>query len=254
MFESVIERRGVRSGRFGTGAWVSIGVHAGLLGLVFFISGRVPETVDAPVVNIVYRQPAIQRGVKQAAQPKPATTPAPKPKPKPRTDRIPLNPKPLPADPPEATPEPEPTTIADAAATTDATGTGESGPVGDPNGDPNSTSPIGAIGVAGLVPTAPTGTDVLPFQGGMTPPKMLSGSQFSYTLEAQRAGVEGMIIAKCVITTEGRVRDCRIIRGLPFMDDAVLDALSSRQYQPLTFQGRAVNVSYTFNIRLKMPR
>ncbi|NRD56143.1 energy transducer TonB [Corallococcus sp. AB030] len=251
MFESVIERRGVRSGRFGTGAWVSIGVHAGLLGLVFFISGRVPETVEPPERTIVFHQPAIRQGVKHAAQPAPATT-APKPKPKPRTDRIPLNPKPLPADPPEAKPDPEPTTLADAAATTDATGTGETGPVGDPDGDPNSTSPIGAVGVPGLQ-IAPTGTDVLPFQGGMTPPKMLSGSQFSYTLEARRAGVEGMIIAKCVITTEGRVRDCRIIKGLPFMDDAVLESLSSRTYQPLTFQGRPVNVSYTFNIRLKMP-
>ncbi|MFB1479641.1 TonB family protein [Corallococcus sp. RDP092CA] len=252
MFESVIERRGVRSGRFGTGAWVSISVHAGLLGLVFFISGRPPETVEAPWVDIVHHVPAIQRGTKQPAQPKPATT-ATKPKPKPRTDRVPLNPKPLPVDPPEAKPEPEPTTIADAAATTDATGTGESGPVGDPNGDPNSTSPIGAIGVADLVANVPTGTDVLPFQGGMTPPRLLSGSQFSYTLEARRAGVEGMIIAKCVITTEGRVRDCRIIKGLPFMDDAVLETLSSRRYQPLTFQGRPVNVSYTFNIKLKLP-
>ncbi|MBZ4370834.1 energy transducer TonB [Corallococcus sp. AS-1-6] len=253
MFESVIERRGVRSGRFGTGAWVSIGVHAGLLGLVFFISGRPPETVEPPERTIVFHPPAIQKGVKQAAQPAPATA-APKPKPRPRTDRVPLNPKPLPADPPEAKPDPEPTTIADAAATTGATGTGETGPVGDPDGDPNSTSPIGAIGVAGLVPTAPTGTEVLPFQGGMTPPRMLSGSQFSYTREAALAGVEGMVIAKCVITSEGHVRDCRIIKGLPFMDDAVLESLYSRRYQPLTFQGRPVNVSYTFNIRLKMPR
>ncbi|NNC15435.1 TonB family protein [Corallococcus exiguus] len=251
MFESVIERRGVRSGRFGTGAWVSIGVHAGLLGLVFFISGRVPETVEQPLKDVVFRQPTIQLGTMNAAQPKPVTT-APKPKPKPRTDRIPLNPKPLPADPPEVKPDPEPTTIADAADTTDPTGTGETGQPGHPDGDRNSTSPIGAVGVPGI-PTAPTGTEVLPFTGGMTPPKMLSGSQFSYTLEARRAGVEGMIIAKCVITTEGRVRDCRIIKGLPFMDDAVLESLSSRTYQPLTFQGRPVNVSYTFNIRLKMP-
>ncbi|NOK11110.1 energy transducer TonB [Corallococcus exercitus] len=251
MFESVIERRGVRSGRFGTGAWVSISVHAGLLGLVFFISGRVPDTIEQPDPVIVFHPPAIRKGVKQAAQPKPATA-APAPKPKPRTDRVPLHPKPLPTDPPEAKPDPEPTTIADAAGTTDATGTGESGPVGDPNGNPDSDSPIGVVGVP-VINTAPTGTDVLPFQGGMTPPRMLSGSQFSYTLEARRAGVEGMIIAKCVITTEGRVRDCRIIKGLPFMDDAVLESLYSRTYQPLTFQGRPVNVSYTFNIKLKMP-
>ncbi|NOK19766.1 energy transducer TonB [Corallococcus carmarthensis] len=250
MFESVIERRGVRSGRFGTGAWVSIGVHAGLLGLVFFISGRVPETIEQPFVPVVIHATAIRKGVKQTTQPKPATT---APKPKPRTDRIPLNPKPLPADPPAAKPDPEPTTIADAAGTTDATGTGDTGPVGDPDGSSDSDSPIGVVGVP-VINVAPTGTEVLPFQGGMTPPRMLSGSQFSYTREAQLAGVEGMIIAKCVITTEGRVRDCRIIKGLPFMNDAVLESLYSREYQPLMFQGRPVNVSYTFNIRLKMPR
>ncbi|WP_223634456.1 energy transducer TonB [Corallococcus sp. EGB] len=251
MFESVIERRGLRSGRFGTGAWVSIGVHAGLLGLVVFISGRPPETVEQPDPVIVFHPPAIRQGVKQTAQPTPATN-APAPKPKPRTDRVPRNVKPLPADPPEAKPDPTPTTIADAAATTDATGTGETGPVGDPNGDPNSTSAIGLVGVP-VIPTDPTGTEVLPFQGGMTPPKMLSGAQLSYTDEARRAGVEGTMIAKCVITSEGRVRDCRILKGLPFMDDAVLESLASRTYQPLTFQGRPVNVSYTFNIRLKMP-
>ncbi|RKH58752.1 hypothetical protein D7V93_16295 [Corallococcus llansteffanensis] len=77
--------------------------------------------------------------------------------------------------PPEVTPDPtpEPTTVAD-ATTTDATGTGSNEPVGDPDGDPNSTSPIGAIGVPNI-PEA-TGTEVLPFMGGMTPPVMLSGA------------------------------------------------------------------------------
>ncbi|RKH58751.1 hypothetical protein D7V93_16290 [Corallococcus llansteffanensis] len=50
------------------------------------------------------------------------------------------------------------------------------------------------------------------------------------------------------------MRDCRIIKGLPYMDDAVLSALQSRHYQPMTYQGRAVNVAYTFNIKLRMPR
>lgn len=253
MFESVIERRGLRSGRFGTGAWVSIGVHAGLLGLVFFISGRLPETLEPELPVLVFNPPAIQKGVKQAAQPKPATT-TPAPKPKPRVDRIPREPRPMPTTLPEPKTDPEPTSVADAANTTDATDPGATGPVGDPLGDPTSTSPIGAIGVQGLVSDGPTGTEVLPFQGGMTPPVMLRGSQFNYTREAQLAGVEGVIVAKCVITTEGRVRDCRILKGLPFMDDAVLASLDSRTYQPMTFQGRPVNVSYTFNIKLRMPR
>ena len=253
MFESVIEQRGLRSGRFGTGAWVSVGVHAALLGLVVFISGRPPEPVEVPDPAVVFRQPAIRKGVRQAAQPKPATPAATAPKPKPRTDRVPRTPRPMPTTPPEVTPDPtpEPTTVAD-ATNTDATGTGSNEPVGDPDGDPNSDSPIGAIGVP-PIPEA-TGTEVLPFMGGMTPPVMIGGAEFGYTRQAQLAGVEGVVIAKCVITAEGSVRDCRIIRGLPYMDDAVLSALRSRTYQPMTFQGRPVNVAYTFNIRLRMPR
>ncbi len=33
-----------------------------------------------------------------------------------------------------------------------------------------------------------------------------------------------------------------------------MDALESRHYRPVTFQGRPVSVSYVFTIRLKLPR
>ncbi|RKG84716.1 energy transducer TonB [Corallococcus terminator] len=254
MFESVIERRGLRSERFGTGAWLSIGVHAGLLGLVVFISGRQLEEPikDEPVV--VFRQPAIRKGVQHATQPKPAAVTPVAPKPKPRADRIPRNPKPMPTTLPEPKPDPEPTTVATATTTDPTEGPGSDEPVGHPDGDPDSTSPIGLPYVPNIPPQEATGTQVLAFGSGMSPPVMRSGAPLGYTREAQLAGVEGTIVAKCVITEEGRVRDCRILKGLPHMNDAVLSALSSRQYQPLMFQGRPVNVSYTFNINLKMPR
>lgn len=44
-----------------------------------------------------------------------------------------------------------------------------------------------------------------------------------------------------------------IIRGLPHMDAAVLDALTSRHYRPVSFQGQPVSVSYTFHVRLELP-
>jgi protein TonB len=49
------------------------------------------------------------------------------------------------------------------------------------------------------------------------------------------------------------VENCRIIKGLPHMDETVLESLTSRRYRPVTFQGRPVSVSYTFNVRLEMP-
>jgi protein TonB len=99
-----------------------------------------------------------------------------------------------------------------------------------------------------------TGTDVLPFGAGMTRPEKLSGPIPQYTREALEAHVQGLMIVKCVVTTEGRVEKCRIIKPLPHMEQAVLDALYATRYKPVTFQGRPVQVDYTFNIKLSLPR
>jgi hypothetical protein len=37
------------------------------------------------------------------------------------------------------------------------------------------------------------------------------------------------------------------------MNAAVIDALEQRKYKPAMAQGKAVDVYYTFNIRLKLP-
>jgi protein TonB len=99
-----------------------------------------------------------------------------------------------------------------------------------------------------------TGTDVLPFGAGMTRPEKISGANPQYTREALEARVQGLMIVKCVITTEGRVEKCRIIKPLPHMEQAVLDSVMAARYKPVTFQGRTVQVDYTFNIRLTLPR
>jgi protein TonB len=38
------------------------------------------------------------------------------------------------------------------------------------------------------------------------------------------------------------------------MEQAALDVLSASRYKPVTFQGRPVQVDYTFNIKLALPR
>jgi protein TonB len=75
-----------------------------------------------------------------------------------------------------------------------------------------------------------------------------------YTPQALVAGVQGTMLVKCVITQEGEVRDCRTLKGLPHMDDAVMGALEGRRYRPVSFQGKPVSVSYVFTVRLTLPR
>jgi protein TonB len=96
--------------------------------------------------------------------------------------------------------------------------------------------------------------NAIPFSSPtMIPPKLISGGKLEHTPAALAARVQGLIIAKCTITCRGEVRNCRIIKPLPHMEDAVLAALQSRRYTPVQFQGRPVSVSYLFNIRLSLP-
>jgi protein TonB len=61
------------------------------------------------------------------------------------------------------------------------------------------------------------------------------------------------MVVRCVVTTEGRVHDCRVLKSLPFMDRAVIDALEKRRYKPATLGGRPVEVNYNFKITLRLP-
>ena len=91
------------------------------------------------------------------------------------------------------------------------------------------------------------------FEEQMTAPEMISGPAPEYTPEAIERGVEGSMQVRCVVTAEGQVRTCKVVKGLPFMNTAVIGALERRKYKPATAHGKPVDVYYTFNIRLKLP-
>ena len=91
------------------------------------------------------------------------------------------------------------------------------------------------------------------FEEQMTAPAMISGPAPEYTPEAIERGVEGSMQVRCVVTAEGQVRTCKVVKGLPFMNTAVIGALERRKYKPAAAHGKPVDVYYTFNIRLKLP-
>lgn len=99
----------------------------------------------------------------------------------------------------------------------------------------------------------PGGPIIVDWNSSMTPPEMLSGKGLKYTREAMEHRVEGQMAVKCVITVAGTVKSCRVLKGLPYMDQAVVEALQSRKYRPAVAQGKPVDVEYTFNISLGLP-
>jgi TonB family protein len=109
------------------------------------------------------------------------------------------------------------------------------------------------IAVAPVPPPAPIVETAVEFEESMTAPQMISGPAPEYTPEAIERGVEGSMQIRCVVTSDGQVRSCKVAKGLPFMNAAVISALERRRYKPAATQGKPVDVYYTFNIRLKLP-
>jgi protein TonB len=101
--------------------------------------------------------------------------------------------------------------------------------------------------------TASGDTTVLPFGDGMTRPSQVGQIDIQYTREARDAEVQGMVITECTITTSGSLQNCKVLKGLPLMDQQVLAALSRTKYTPVIYQGKPTAVRYKIPIRLVLP-
>ena len=253
MFDSVLDRGQGPKTRFGVGTFISVILHVGLFGFALWISQQ-PHKEKEKEVEVTFKQtmaPPASAAPPPPPPPPPARKSNPTKKPVVKKPDVIVQPKEIPQEqPPEVEPDPNAAAEEEEASEEEVEGGVEGGVAG---------GVIGGVvgGVVGGVlggQVGSTGTDVLPFGAGMTRPEKTSGPAPQYTREALEARVQGLMIVKCVITTEGAIERCRIIKPLPHMEQAVLDSLYAQRYKPVTFQGRPVQVDYTFNIRLSLPR
>lgn len=91
------------------------------------------------------------------------------------------------------------------------------------------------------------------FNESMTAPTMVSGPNPEYSSDAVERGIEGTMQIRCIVATTGAVRECKVLKGLPYMDRPVIDALEARRYKPAMAHGKPVDVYYTFTIKLRLP-
>jgi protein TonB len=236
MFDSVISGGTVARRRFGTGAFISVILHAGLLAFAIWISTKPAASKKQDLAVTFFKAPP----------PPPPPPPPPKKSPKPTPiERKPVQRKPDTIIAPRELPKEKP---AEAEPKEESDDEGVEGGV--------EGGVAGGVvgGVIGGVVGGQLGSQVLPFGEGMNRPQRVEGHDPVYTREALEAHVEGLMIVKCVITVQGKLENCRIIKPIAHMEKAVLDALATWRYTPVTFQGRPVAVDYVFNIRLVIPK
>lgn len=260
MFDAVLNRSNAAKNRFGSGAFFSAAVHVALVGAAIYISSRPPEEKKKNV-DVTFVQAAEAPPPADAPPPPPPPPPPPKRKSTPKVEKVEVKEPEVVKKPDtlvESTEKAEEKPVDVAQATpTDQGGDDDDGVEGGVEGGVKGGVVGGVVGgqlgSTTPVPTVQPQNVTIPFGAGMNRPSMVSGRDPVYTKDALAARVEGLMIVRCTITTSGSITNCRVIKELPHMKQAVLDALYSRRYTPVLFNGQPVNVDYVFNIKLVLP-
>jgi TonB family protein len=74
------------------------------------------------------------------------------------------------------------------------------------------------------------------------PPRIIEKVEPVYPPEAQEAGVEGRVLLDIIIATDGTVTDVHVLRSVPMLDQAAIDAVSQWRYEPTLVEDVPVEV------------
>jgi TonB family protein len=66
---------------------------------------------------------------------------------------------------------------------------------------------------------------------------------------ARAAGISGAVILEVVVGVTGAVSDVKVLRSLPMLDDAAIEAVSQWRYEPVLLNGQPVPVVITVAVR-----
>jgi protein TonB len=92
------------------------------------------------------------------------------------------------------------------------------------------------------------------FQNGMEGWYKYLAKHLTYPRQAQRMGIEGNVLVRFVINTDGSVQDVELVRSVdPALDKAAVDVIvNSPQWKPGLHHGRPVRSRMTIPIKFKL--
>jgi protein TonB len=64
--------------------------------------------------------------------------------------------------------------------------------------------------------------------------------------------VEGVVIIEAQTDMYGRVRDVKVLRSIPLLDQAAIDAVRQWVYEPMIINGRPRGVIFTVTVRFTL--
>ena len=94
--------------------------------------------------------------------------------------------------------------------------------------------------------------DPIPVGGNIRPPSRVVYVAPVYPPLALAARVQGTVILQAVIDEKGSVRELRVLRGHPLLDDAAMQAVAKWQFTPTLLNGTAVPVVMTVTVTFSL--
>ena len=219
--------------KVGTRAWytvpLSIIVHTAILAAVVIIPLMAADVLPTPPSMMAF-----------VAAPPPPPPPQVQQAPQPKVD---VNPA---AAPVEAPSEIKPETGLETARNV-AAGV-EGGVVGGVTG--------GIVGGLDAAPPPPPPPPPPPAPvrvgGNIKPPTKVKDVRPVYPAIAQSARVQGVVIVEATIGPDGRVTEAKVLRSIPLLDAAALDAVKQWQFTPTLLNGQAVPVIMTVTVNFTL--
>ena len=171
-------------------------------------------------------------------------------------------PPPPPPPPAAAAPTPTPTNVNPNAAPVEAPK--EILPEAPPAAPPSVGVPGGVVGgvpggslggvVGGLPEAPPPPPPPAPVRvgGNIRAPQKTRNVNPVYPQIAQSARVQGVVIIEATIGPSGKVQDARVLRSIPLLDQAALDAVRQWEYSPTLLNGVPVPVIMTVTVNFTL--
>jgi protein TonB len=122
------------------------------------------------------------------------------------------------------------------------------------DGVPEGAVPGGFGSTAGALPAdpppppLPRPREPLRVGGVIAPPERLRYVAPVYPELARSARRDGIVILEAVIAEDGSIRDVRVLRSIPLLDQAAVDAVQQWRFTPTRLNGQAIPIVMTVTV------
>jgi len=111
---------------------------------------------------------------------------------------------------------------------------------------------VGGLAEAPPPPPPPPPPAPVRVGGNIRPPTKTKDVKPTYPAIAQSARVQGVVIIEATIGPNGAVQEAKVLRSIPLLDQAALDAVRQWQFTPTLLNGVPVPVIMTVTVNFTL--